>query len=101
MQGRQYPVEILYLEQPENSYVEAAIMTVLQLHAREPKGHILVFLTGQEEIEAVQSLIQARSLTARRHSHSLKIFPSSVGRVVTLSSGLVLLSEPFGLKLAE
>ena len=63
MQGRQYPVEIFYTEKPEQSYFEAAMMTVLQLHANEPAGHILVFLTGQEEIEAMQSLLIARYLS--------------------------------------
>ncbi|KAF2667817.1 P-loop containing nucleoside triphosphate hydrolase protein [Microthyrium microscopicum] len=49
--GRTHPVEIYYTTQAENDYVEAAIRTVLQIHATEPKGDILVFLTGEEEIE--------------------------------------------------
>lgn len=49
--GRTYPVEIFYTPEPEKDYVEAAIRTVLQIHASEPDGDILVFLTGEEEIE--------------------------------------------------
>ncbi|KAL2759598.1 hypothetical protein ACRALDRAFT_1039219 [Sodiomyces alcalophilus JCM 7366] len=49
--GRTYPVEIFYTPEPEKDYVEAAIRTVLQIHASEPEGDILVFLTGEEEIE--------------------------------------------------
>ncbi|KAL1842593.1 hypothetical protein VTJ49DRAFT_4773 [Mycothermus thermophilus] len=49
--GRTHPVEIFYTPEPERDYVEAAVRTVLQIHASEPKGDILLFLTGEEEIE--------------------------------------------------
>ncbi|KAL9597923.1 MAG: hypothetical protein Q9219_004813 [cf. Caloplaca sp. 3 TL-2023] len=49
--GRTHPVEIFYTQAPERDYVEAALRTVLQIHATEPEGDILLFLTGEEEIE--------------------------------------------------
>jgi len=49
--GRTHPVEIFYTPEPEKDYVEAAIRTVLQIHATEAEGDILLFLTGEEEIE--------------------------------------------------
>lgn len=49
--GRTHPVEIFYTQEPEPDYVEAAIRTVLMIHRAETPGDILVFLTGQEEIE--------------------------------------------------
>lgn len=49
--GRTHPVEIYYTPEAEKDYVEAAIRTVLQIHAGEPEGDILLFLTGEEEIE--------------------------------------------------
>ena len=49
--GRIHPVEIFYTPEPEQDYLEAAIRTVVQIHACEPVGDILVFLTGEEEIE--------------------------------------------------
>jgi pre-mRNA-splicing factor ATP-dependent RNA helicase DHX15/PRP43 len=49
--GRTHPVEIYYTPEPEKDYVEAAIRTVLQIHASEPEGDVLLFLTGEEEIE--------------------------------------------------
>ena len=39
------------LQEPERDYLEAAIRTVVQIHVCEPMGDILVFLTGEEEIE--------------------------------------------------
>ena len=49
--GRTHPVEVFYTPEPEQDYVEAAIRTVLQIHATEDEGDILLFLTGEEEIE--------------------------------------------------
>lgn len=58
--GRMFPVDIYYTKSPEADYVDAAIVTVLQIHVSQPlNGDILVFLTGQEEIEtAAEVLIQ-------------------------------------------
>ncbi|PWA59672.1 ATP-dependent RNA helicase [Artemisia annua] len=54
-----FPVEILYTKQPESDYVNAALITVMQIHLTEPEGDILVFLTGQEEIDhACQCLFE-------------------------------------------
>ncbi|XP_064631291.1 putative pre-mRNA-splicing factor ATP-dependent RNA helicase PRP1 isoform X2 [Lineus longissimus] len=50
--GRTHPVEIFYTPEPERDYLEAAIRTVIQIHVcEEIEGDILLFLTGQEEIE--------------------------------------------------
>ncbi|KAJ3341712.1 hypothetical protein HDU93_004346 [Gonapodya sp. JEL0774] len=49
--GRTFPVEIYYTPEPERDYLEAAIRTVLQIHTCEDPGDILLFLTGEEEIE--------------------------------------------------
>ena len=38
-------------QEPERDYLEASIRTVVQIHSCEPPGDILVFLTGEEEIE--------------------------------------------------
>lgn len=49
--GRLHPVEIFYTPEPEQDYLEAAIRTVVQIHLCEAPGDILLFLTGEEEIE--------------------------------------------------
>merc|ERR1712227_660319 len=50
--GRTHPVEIFYTPEPERDYLEAAIRTVVQIHmCEEQEGDVLLFLTGQEEIE--------------------------------------------------
>ncbi|PIO52598.1 helicase protein [Teladorsagia circumcincta] len=43
---------IKFTPEPEKDYLEAAIRTVIQIHVcEEVEGDILLFLTGQEEIE--------------------------------------------------
>ena len=56
--GRTHPVEVFYTEEGQEDYVQAAIRAVLTIHRFEPPGDILIFLTGEEEIEDVCKKIQ-------------------------------------------
>ena len=59
--GRRFPVDIYYTKAPEADYCDAAVISVLQIHLTQPlPGDILVFLTGQEEIELVQEALQEK-----------------------------------------
>ncbi|XP_055376601.1 pre-mRNA-splicing factor ATP-dependent RNA helicase DHX16 isoform X2 [Condylostylus longicornis] len=58
--GRRFPVDIYYTEAPEADYIDACVVSVLQIHATQPLGDILVFLTGQEEIETCLEVLQDR-----------------------------------------
>lgn len=51
--GRRFPVDIYYTKAPEADYIEATVVSCMQIHVTQPLGDILVFLTGQEEIEKV------------------------------------------------
>ncbi|KAJ1921966.1 hypothetical protein H4219_000313 [Mycoemilia scoparia] len=56
--GRPFPVECYYTTVPESNYITASVTTVMQIHASQPRGDILVFLAGQNEIEEVQEELQ-------------------------------------------
>ncbi|KAK5098387.1 DEAH-box ATP-dependent RNA helicase prp22 [Lithohypha guttulata] len=58
--GRTFPVEIMYSREPEEDYLDAALTTVMQIHLTEPAGDILVFLTGQEEIDTSCEILYER-----------------------------------------
>ncbi|KAJ4491282.1 P-loop containing nucleoside triphosphate hydrolase protein [Lentinula edodes] len=73
--GRTYPVDIHYTPQPEANYLHAAITTVFQIHTMQPKGDILVFLTGQEEIEACHENLQETARTLGNKIAELIICP--------------------------
>ena len=60
--GRRYPVDIMYTKAPEADYVEAAVVTTLQIHITQPlPGDILIFFTGQDEIESALETLQHRT----------------------------------------
>jgi pre-mRNA-splicing factor ATP-dependent RNA helicase DHX15/PRP43 len=59
--GRTFPVETFYTPEPQRDYVEAAVRTAVQIHVCEDEGDILLFLTGQEEIETACRQIQAET----------------------------------------
>ena len=59
LDGRLFPVDLLYLEESAEDYIERAVKTVFDIHGSEPPGDILVFLTGREEIEdAIQKIAE-------------------------------------------
>ncbi|KAI9623441.1 hypothetical protein H4Q26_014610 [Puccinia striiformis f. sp. tritici PST-130] len=58
VKGRQHPVTVFSSQQPQEDYVESAVKTSLQIHAKYPLGDVLIFLTGQDEIENMQAQLQ-------------------------------------------
>jgi len=61
IQGRTFPVQLYYTAKPEENYVDAAMNAVLQVHHEEGPGDILLFLTGQDEIESLDKLLSDRA----------------------------------------
>jgi ATP-dependent RNA helicase DHX8/PRP22 len=58
--GRTFPVEVLYSKEPESDYLDTALLTVMQIHITEEPGDILVFLTGQDEIDTAWEILNER-----------------------------------------
>jgi len=72
VEGRTFDVKLLYTQDPQPDYLEAALTCATQIHLDEAKGDILVFLTGQEEIETAQQLLEERS----------KLFPPETDKLL-------------------
>lgn len=70
VEGKGYTVEIHYVEEPVSDYLQAAVDTVLSIHDKEPAGDILVFLTGQDDIDAAVQL-----LTEDSQNNGLLVLP--------------------------
>ena len=81
--GRTFPVEVLYTKEPEMDYLAAALDSVMQIHISEPAGDILVFLTGQEEIDTSCEALNER----------MKILGDSVPELIVLPVYSALPSE--------
>lgn len=73
--GRTFPVEILYSREPESDYLDAALTTVMQIHLSEPMGDILLFLTGQEEIDTSCEILYERMKALGPNVPELLILP--------------------------
>eukprot|EP01043_Picozoa_sp_COSAG02_P012474 COSAG02_NODE_481_length_21461_cov_43.885597_13_plen_380_part_00 len=61
VEGRQFPVSLMYTPAPESDFIDGTLITTIQVHLTQPlDGDILVFLPGQEDIEALQRLIEQK-----------------------------------------
>ena len=58
LEGRQHQIKLLYAPEPQSDYIFSCLVAVVQIHREAPANEdILVFMTGQEEVEAtVKSL---------------------------------------------
>ncbi|BAM39511.1 DEAD-box family helicase [Theileria orientalis strain Shintoku] len=100
--GSMHPVEIFYTVEPERDYFEASVRTVVNIHMAEPEGDILLFLTGEEEIENARKEIEA--MLSRKNckdpitilplysslppSQQQRVFQSVEGRKVVIATNI-------------
>lgn len=63
--GRTFPVDVLFSKTPCEDYVDSAVKQALQIHISHPPGDILVFMTGQEDIEVTCAVITGSSYSSR------------------------------------
>ncbi|KAK2393661.1 putative pre-mRNA-splicing factor ATP-dependent RNA helicase DEAH5 [Trifolium repens] len=75
VEGRGFNVQINFAKEPVQDYVQAAVSTVLLIHERESTGDVLVFLTGQDDIDAAVHLFNEEIQTNRKHSSGLVVLP--------------------------
>ena len=73
--GRTFPVEILYTREPETDYLDASMITIMQIHLSEPPGDVLLFLTGQEEIDTACEVLFERMKSLGPEVPELIILP--------------------------
>jgi ATP-dependent RNA helicase DDX35 len=76
IEGRTFPVDIYYAKEPVADYVKESVNTVIKIHERYPYGDILVFLTGQEEVENAVSILfdYAKSIKEKSGDKLKKMF---------------------------
>ena len=79
LDGRLFPVDILYLEEPAEDYIERLVKTVIDIHTSEMEGDILVFITGREEIEISIQKIMEQVESLPPHARRLLPMPMYAG----------------------
>ncbi|GAB2280602.1 hypothetical protein Dimus_015231 [Dionaea muscipula] len=58
--GKLFPVEIFYETERTANYIESASKKAIDIHNREPEGDVLIFMTGQDDIEKLVSKLEKR-----------------------------------------
>lgn len=76
IKGRQYPVTINYTPTPVPDIIDAAYQRIMHIHSHTPlPGDILVFLTGQETVESLLSLVNSWSNSIQKDAKLSKTLP--------------------------
>jgi ATP-dependent RNA helicase DHR2 len=81
IEGRQFPVDVVHTAKPVPDIQDTLLKTIFRLHTEEAlsdkhgKKDILAFLTGQEEIESAQKLIEEYASTLGPKVPKIKVFP--------------------------
>ncbi len=92
--GRQYPVQTLYTKEVQEDFIEASLSAALQIHHLEEDGDILIFLPGQEDIEALAMLLRKNLDEESEFSKSISMnnnsspFEPSRGDIVQSIQGI-------------
>lgn len=76
IEGRQFPVKVIYSPEPVPDFVDACLRTIFQIHYKEPMpGDVLVFLTGQETVESLENLVKEYALSMGPDVPKLLVLP--------------------------
>ncbi|KAI9711103.1 MAG: hypothetical protein M1812_007297 [Candelaria pacifica] len=79
LEGKMYPVDIMYLEEPTEDYTERAVQTIFDIHSNEADGDILLFLTGRDEIDTAIQMISDRAGSLHPRAPTLMALPLYAG----------------------
>ncbi|CAO3665843.1 unnamed protein product [Rhizopus stolonifer] len=58
--GRTFPVDVMFSKTSCEDYVDSAVKQTLAIHLSKPAGDILIFMTGQEDIETTCTVLAER-----------------------------------------
>nr|VDD48827.1 unnamed protein product [Brassica oleracea] len=75
VEGRGFSVKIHYVEEPVSDYIRSVVSTILLINEREPPGDVLVFLTGQDDIETAIKLLAEEAHSHQKNSSGLLPLP--------------------------
>lgn len=72
--GRTFKVDVVYSKNPSEDYVDSAVKQAISIHLAHPVGDILIFMTGQEDIEITCESIKDR-LAQVKEAAPLSVLP--------------------------
>ena len=75
IEGKTFPIDIYYLNDPIADYLRASVNTVIKIHETQRRGDILVFLTGQDEVEKAIEILKDYGKSLKEvQNQKLKIY---------------------------
>ena len=75
IEGRMFPVDVFYSLDPVPNYLKATVETVMKIHRLEKEGDVLCFLTGQDEVENVVSMLIDEAKQLPRDGLKMRVLP--------------------------
>ncbi|XP_061390522.1 ATP-dependent RNA helicase DHX33 [Musca vetustissima] len=76
LEGRTHPVRVMHAKESQSDYLHATLVTLFEIHRNTPANHdVLIFLTGQEEIEAMAQQIRQIAKTNLSTIAGVRVFP--------------------------
>lgn len=73
--GRTFPVDVQFSKSVCEDYLDSAVKQAITIHLSQPPGDILIFMTGQEDIEATCVLLAERLVELGGEVPPLAILP--------------------------
>ncbi|KAI3895007.1 hypothetical protein MKW92_036794, partial [Papaver armeniacum] len=58
--GKLFPVDIVYSSERPTSYLDACLNKALDIHIHQPPGDVLIFMTGQDDIDKCVKKLEER-----------------------------------------
>ncbi|GAA5916778.1 hypothetical protein JCM8208_004040 [Rhodotorula glutinis] len=92
LEGKAFPVEVAYLDEPTNDVVMKAVETVFDIHLKQPPGDVLVFLTGRDDIDKCLQLIADYQHRLPQGAPLIKAYPLHSG--LTTESQIAVFEPP-------
>ena len=75
VKGRSFDVDVFYAKDPESDHIDAAVIATVQIHLESSSGDILVFLSGQEEIDNVFEILNKKRKLLPANSLDFHVLP--------------------------
>ncbi|KZT03426.1 P-loop containing nucleoside triphosphate hydrolase protein [Laetiporus sulphureus 93-53] len=79
LEGRMFPVQVAYLQEPVPDYVRKAAEVVWSIHLQNGSGDILVFMTGREEIDRCLEELSEMLPSLPRYAMRLRLLALHAG----------------------
>ncbi|EDV58472.1 ATP-dependent RNA helicase DHX33 [Drosophila erecta] len=75
LEGRTYPVRVMHTKEEHEDYIHTVLVTLFHIHRTTPRNHdVLIFLTGQEEIESLAQQIRQLAKIDTTGTTDLRVF---------------------------